>query len=201
MSLNFKVLQQAISLHFTVVRYITTMSCTFTNLCVCICIVLYGNPTEFKILHNARNLILQCETYNYYNVNEVLVVPVISYSLPTLHVLFYMLDLCSPGIWPTSLQKQCCCSDSSDTAYAFLHVFHLCTWKSRFVSIPLSSASGHYFLPKICLSSKDTCHGCNLGFQDLHLLGQRKSPRRALLFIVLDGSLFAEHSGARCFCR
>ena len=76
MSLNFKVLQQAISLHFTVVVYISTMSCTFTNLCVpsCVCIVLYGNPMEFKILHNAKNLILQCGTYNYYNVNEVLVV-------------------------------------------------------------------------------------------------------------------------------
>ena len=126
MSLNFKVLQQAISLHFTVVLYITTMSCTFTNLCVCICIVLYGNPMEFKTLHNARNLILQCETYNYYNVNEVLVVSVTSYSLPTLHVLFYMLDLhvCSP---PTSLPKQGCCSDSSGTAYVFLQVFHVCT--------------------------------------------------------------------------
>lgn len=65
MSLNFKVLQQAISLHFTVVLYITT--CTFTNLCICV--VWYNNPMEFKInfLHNAKNLILQCETYNYYN--------------------------------------------------------------------------------------------------------------------------------------
>ena len=158
--------------------------CVYTlSVCcgVCISVVWSCNPMKFTILHLNIVIIYYCDVLRS---NEFNVLPSLNLScvydtdiISLYYLLFfanfelsYKLGLYSPDTWSTSLQREGYCWDSLGIACVFLYCHHFHSWKSRFVSIPLSSVLCHHLLSKIdplaralamavhntCLTSKAT---------------------------------------------